>query len=163
LVQFLLCLAGTGVGTATTILGIAGLVVASSTAAFAALVGRPLSRDVSVNAIGGGSGDIAAASTTRSTATAARSVSFVVTGRTQAASIACGALHAVEKRTASTITATVAATITASTAGDERQTDGLALGVGAVVLLNRGVCVLQMGVCDVSDSLGASSAVVSKG
>lgn len=116
LIEFLLCLARPAIGSTTTIiLSVARSIVASSTSSTSASVRRALSRDVAVDVFRSGPGNIAAATTTRPPATAARSISFSVTGRAQTAGVTSRALNTVEKRTA---TATTAITVT-TTAGNE--------------------------------------------
>lgn len=44
--------------------------------------------------------------------------------------------------------------------GNERQANGLTLGIGSIVLLDRCVCVLETGICDMSNSLRTTGAVV---
>jgi hypothetical protein len=160
LVQFFLGLARTGVR--ATVSSISGLRARFTSVASASSVParrrtsralRALTRDISVNVFGGGLGDIAAV--TAATTTAA--TTLVVGSGAQAAAITgtldtfkeagLWLLHAVEW-------------VTLPAAGDEGKTNWLALGIGTVKLLDRGVCILQAGICDVSDTLGASGAVV---
>lgn len=155
LVQLLLSLARTGIGSAVGSFSLLGTVVAATTtSASAAAVGRALAGalpgNVTVDVVWGGLSDVAAMSTT---ATAA---SVAVLGAH--ATVVAGALYAVQKAGPRALCGLEGVTFTA--AGDERKTNGLALSVGSVVLLNGEVCILQAGICDESNSLGASSAVV---
>lgn len=113
-----------------------------------------MSGDVTIDVVWGGLGDVAAMSTAATT-TAASAIGVVLGAH---AAVITGALDAVHKTGSRSLCGVERVTFTA--AGDERKTDGLALGVGSVILLNGGVRILQAGVCDVSNSLGASSAVV---
>lgn len=158
LVQLLLSLARTGIGSAVGSISLLGTVVASTTSTSAAAVGRALvgalSGDVTVDVVWGGLGNIAAMSTA-ATATAASAIGVVLGAH---AAVIAGAFDAVHETRSRAMCGVEGVAVAA--AGDERKTDGLALGVGSVILLNGGVCILQAGVCDVSNSLGASSAVI---
>ena len=156
LVQLLLSLARTGIGSAVGSISLLGTVVASTTSTSATAVGRALmgalSGDVTVDVVWSGLGNIAAVSTA---ATAASAIGVVLGAH---AAVIAGAFEAVHKTRSRAMCGVEGVAVTA--AGDERKTDGLAFGVGSVILLNGGVCILQAGVCDVSNSLGASSAVI---
>jgi hypothetical protein len=158
LVQFLLCLAGTYIRATTT----SSLVAASVVPAITPITAAPAtstttarrtlarSRDVAVDSIGSGFGGVTA------TATAAGAVRAFVAGGTEAARVAARALYAVEESVAILGVAFPAA-------GHEAEANGLSLGVGAVEFAEGLVSVAQAFVCDVGDTLGASSAVVDKG
>jgi hypothetical protein len=158
LIQLLLSLARTGVGSAVRSISLLGTVVASTTTSASAatvrgaLVGA-LPGNVTIDIVGSGLGDVAAMST--ATTTAASAICAVLGAH---ATVVAGAFDAVNKAGSRALCGVEGVTFTA--AGDERKTDGLAFGVGSVILLNGGVCILEAGVCDVSNSLGASSAVV---
>lgn len=151
LIQFLLGLAGTGVGATVGWLG-----AATTSACIAARRAcGTLTWNVTVDVIRGGLGDITAVTTTA----AATTVCVVVGSRAQAAGVtrALNAIHQAGSRVVGGVER-----IAFTTAWNERKADGLALGIGAIVLLDRCVCVFETGVCDVSNSLRATGAVIGK-
>jgi hypothetical protein len=155
LVQLLLCLARAGIRTALSRRAV--VATTTTTSASAATVGGAvgaLSGDVAVDVLGCGSGDVAAVSAAATTASAA-----VIGSGAQATGIA-GTLDAVHEAGSGVLGGVEGVAFAA--AGNEGETNGLALGVGSVIFLDRSVCILQAGICDVSDSLGASSAVIRK-
>jgi hypothetical protein len=92
-------------------------------------------------------------------AAAATTICVIVGSGAQTAGVA-GALDAIHQAGSGVVGGVEGVAFAA--AGDEREADGLALGVGAIVFLDRGVCVLETGVCDVSNSFGAARTVVRK-
>jgi hypothetical protein len=156
LVQLLLCLARTGIGSAVGPISLLRAVVTSTPATAAAVRGAlvgALSGNITVDVVWSGLGDVAAMRT--ATATTASAICVVLGAH---AAVVTGALNAVQEAGSRALCRVEGVTVTA--AADERKTDGLALGVGSVILLNGGVCILQAGVCNKSNSLRASSAVV---
>jgi hypothetical protein len=157
LVQFLLGLARAGIRTT---LGWRGAVVAAATSASGIAAGRAcgaLAWNVTVDVFRSGFGDVATMSTAAAAATA--TVCVVVRSGAQAAGVA-GPLDAIHQAGSGEVGGVEGIAFTA--ARDERKADGLALGVGAIVFLNRCVCVFETSVCDVSNSFGAARAVVGK-
>jgi hypothetical protein len=155
LVQLLLCLAGTTICRATASSLVASAVVtaipASATTSSTTTTRRALarSRDIAVDSIGNGFGDVTA------TATAAGTVRAFFTTGAQATRVALGALYAVEECVA------IGGSFTATR--DKGETDGLALRVGAVEFANRLMSIGQAFICDVCNALGASGAVIDEG
>lgn len=160
LIQLLLCLAGTTICRATASSLVASAVVpaipasataSSSSSSTTTTTRRALARsgDIAVDSIGSGFGDITA------TATVAGTVRALFTTGTQATRVALGALYAVEECVA------IGGSFTATR--DKRETDGLALGIGAVEFADRLMSIGQAFICDVGDALRASSAVIDEG
>lgn len=146
LVELFLCFAGTGIRATASILSVAGTVVAATSTAASIATCVALTRDVSVDMVGGRFAYVAAAAAASSSTATSVSTFGLAFG-------AHRALHAVEEGAASALAA----------AGDEGEADWLALCVSAVKFTDRVVCVSQSLVCDEGNALGASSAIINEG